>query len=66
MKVEVDHIALHAVLHALIGPEHLIRELQATRRIHPLVPNPIETLLKDYEAWRRGSDDPIGSPPLST
>lgn len=62
MKVEVDAIALHAVLHALIGPDHLIRELQATRRIHPLVQNPIETLLRDYEAWRKEGSAPEPAP----
>jgi len=46
--VAVDKAALKEVLQALIGPPHLIRELQVTRNIP--VDNPINTLIAQYEA----------------
>jgi hypothetical protein len=50
-KVAVDAKALHAVLSALIGPAHLIRELQATREPEELfADNPINVLIKQYNA----------------
>lgn len=50
--VAVDAVALRRVLEALVGPGHLIRELQATRSLHSLGhPNPIDTLLEQFNAW---------------
>lgn len=63
MRIEVDAEALRTVLQALIGPDHHIRELQATRKLHELVPNPIQTLLDEYNQWagspasREGTSD---------
>ena len=52
IKIPVDADALHSVLQALIGPSHLIRELQATRDNPPiLVGNPIDTLIREYNAF---------------
>lgn len=49
--VTVSADALHQVLQALVGPGHLIRELQATRSLHKLGhPNAIETLIETYQA----------------
>jgi len=49
-QVTVSASALAEVLGALNGPDHLIRELQATRRIDGLVgdPNPINLLITQY------------------
>lgn len=44
--VTVSASALRAVLVALNGPGHYIRELQVTRG--PLFDNPIDTLLTQY------------------
>lgn len=44
--VTVSGSALRAVLVALNGPGHYIRELQVTRG--PLFDNPIDTLLTQY------------------
>jgi len=48
--VTVSTSALVGVLQALIGPPHLVRELQATRSIDTLTgsPNPINVLIKEY------------------
>jgi hypothetical protein len=47
--VTVDASALREVLLALVGPPHLVRELQATRDKPPLFEgNPIDTLLSDF------------------
>ena len=50
MTVPVNAEALREVLVALNGPGHLIRELQATRAPY-LPPNPINTLISDFNAW---------------
>lgn len=54
-KVIVDREALRAVLSALNGPGHLIRELQATRTLPPMklgddsvYENPINKLIEDF------------------
>lgn len=47
--VSVNAKALKQVLQALIGPGHLIREIQMTRHI-PGHPNPINTLVQEYNA----------------
>jgi hypothetical protein len=44
--VTVDADALRQALEALTGPDHLIRELQATRG--PLFDNPIDKLIRQY------------------
>ena len=54
IKVDKDTItvnaqALREVLQALIGPPHLIRELQAT--MNPIFENPITTLVNTYSKW---------------
>lgn len=47
--VTVDAKSLREVLQALMGPGHLIGELQATRSLHKLgYPNPIETLIEQF------------------
>lgn len=46
--VTVNAAALREVLMALVGPAHLIRELQVTR--HLPESNPIDTLIKEYNA----------------
>lgn len=50
--VSVPQDALRQVLQALLGPSHLIRELQATRNLPPIVgsENPINTLVAAYRA----------------
>lgn len=50
-KILVDHDALGQVLYALCGPGHLIRELQATMSVAPLMdtPHPISVLLEDFK-----------------
>lgn len=45
--ITVDRAALRQVLEALIGPGHLIRELQFTRS---LPDNPINKLVDQYNA----------------
>lgn len=50
-NITVSRDALYKVLHALVGPAHHIRELQATRSLHALGhPNPIETLIEQLNA----------------
>ena len=48
--VTVNANALRSVLIALIGPGHLIRELQATRSIDALTgtENPINQLVREF------------------
>lgn len=48
--IPVNAEALRAVLEALNGPGHLIRELQAIRGIEPLTGriNPINELIRNY------------------
>lgn len=48
--VTVNANALRSVLAALIGPGHLIRELQATRSIDALTgtENPINQLVREF------------------
>lgn len=48
--ITVNADALRQVLQALVGPGHLIRELQATRG--PIVgkDNPINLLIEEYNA----------------
>lgn len=54
-QITVNASALRQVLHALIGPDHLIRELQATRSLHKLGhPNPIQALLDEFNATDGG------------
>lgn len=48
-KVTVNANALRQVLQALIGPGHLIRELQITRNL-PGSENPIDTLVREYNS----------------
>jgi hypothetical protein len=64
MRIEVDAENLRRVLQALIGPEHHIRELQATRKLHDLVPNPLQALLDEYNLWA-GSAQSTGSGDLN-
>jgi len=47
-RISVDAKALHAVLQALVGPDHHIRELQFTRGIPGVDENPIDTLIIEY------------------
>lgn len=47
--IEVDAEALRAVLAALVGPGHLVRELQVTLNL-PGFENPIRTLVNQYNA----------------
>lgn len=50
--ISVDVTTLAQLLQALVGPEHLIREMQATRRLHKQgYPNLIEILLDQVNAW---------------
>jgi hypothetical protein len=59
-KVPVSADALAEVLTALLGPGHLIRELQATRSISASGlggPNAINTLVDEYKAWTRGAGE---------
>ena len=46
-KITVDAQALRELLQALVGPEHLIRELQTIRDIQG-DDSPINKLLSDY------------------
>lgn len=47
--IAVDGAALRQILIALVGPPHLVRELQATRSLHALGhPNPIDIILADF------------------
>ena len=49
--ITVSRDALYKVLHALVGPAHHIRELQATRSLHALGhPNPIDILIEQFNA----------------
>lgn len=57
--VQVSAEALFSILNALNGPGHHIRELQATRS--PLFDNPIDKLIKEYNAWAE-SDDQAAEP----
>lgn len=58
--VQVSAEALFSILDALNGPGHYIRELQATRS--PLLNNPIDRLIKEYNAWAE-SDNRAESAP---
>lgn len=52
-KIEVSADALRAVLQALNGPPHYIRELQCTRglpQLGDMPPNPIDVLIAEYNA----------------
>lgn len=50
---------LRQVLQALIGPGHMIRELQATRSLHALTnDNPIEILIQQFNAGGNGATKP--------
>jgi len=54
-SVTVAAEPLRQVLQALIGPGHLIRELQATRSLHALTnDNPIEILIQQFNASVNG------------
>lgn len=62
--ISVDVIALSQLLQALVGPEHLVRELQATRSLHRLGhPNPIETLLDQVITWGATNGNPSDGQP---
>lgn len=54
-KVPLTAKHVQTLLEALVGPDHHIRELQATRSLHKLDPvkysNPIEEILAEYNAW---------------
>lgn len=54
-KVSLTAKHVQTLLQALVGPDHHIRELQATRSLHKLDPvkygNPIDFLLDEYNAW---------------
>lgn len=55
-SVTVDGKALRQLLEALIGPSHLIRELQSTRNLHTMgYPNPIEILRDQFNAHVKNS-----------
>lgn len=55
--VTVDADALYKILQALVGPGHLIRELQFTRSLHKMGhPNPIDILIEEYEADAKKKD----------
>lgn len=57
--VTVTADPLRQVLQALIGPGHLIRELQATRSLHALTnDNPIEILIEQFNAGGNGAKKP--------
>lgn len=50
-KITVNTEALRQVLQALNGPDHYIRELQATRDRPPIFTgNPIDTLINEFNA----------------
>jgi|GEM_PF-1586572 len=46
--VDVSAVALHTLLTALVGPAHLVRELQATRGQLIGDDNPINVLINEY------------------
>lgn len=53
IRISVNFVQYQRLLEALDGPAHHIREIQATRRIaeltpDPAHPNPINVLLKEY------------------
>jgi len=52
-KICVTASALRTILQSLVGPEYLIRELQAIRNIEDLTgkKNPINILVEEYNAW---------------
>lgn len=54
IMIPVHAKALYEVLFALMGEDHLIRELQVTMGLGNLVPdaNPIVQLLADYNKYR--------------
>lgn len=59
-RVEVDAVALRAVLVALNGQGHEIRELQALRG--PLWPDsPIDKLTEEFNAWARAQNEGGGN-----
>ena len=49
--VSVDPGALYALLSALSGPPHWVRELQATRGLPGDPINPIDKLVEQYNAF---------------
>lgn len=49
--VSVDPGALYALLSALSGPPHRVRELQATRGLPGDQMNPIDKLVEQYNAF---------------
>jgi hypothetical protein len=58
-KVEVDADALYQVLQALIGPGHLIRELQVMRAFKD---NPIDLLVTQYNQQVQEPGDAASNP----
>jgi hypothetical protein len=70
-KTLVDTDALYAVLQALIGPGHLVRELQYTRGLPPLslhpdrpAPrNPIDVLIENYTNSTSVAGERVPGPP---
>ena len=56
--ISVDAGALEALLHAVVGPGHLIRELQVTRN---LPGSPISTLVEQFNAYAE-AQQPKGQP----
>lgn len=60
--ITVSRDALYKVLHALVGPAHNIRELQATRILHELGhPNPIDILIEQFKAGGAPAPKPDSS-----
>lgn len=65
-KIEVDAHALYELLSAVVGPDHLIRELQATQMLDSLGfgstihPHPINVLVKQWNEYVVGQT-PSGS-----
>lgn len=57
-KITVTASALHDLLLALNGPDHYIREIQATRNLNKLMgkTNPIDQLTDEYNNWIESKD----------
>lgn len=58
-KILVDKEALGAIINALNGPGHYIREIQMTRNIGALgggKPNPIDVLMADMKSSHKASN----------
>lgn len=59
--VTVNAAALKQVLQALIGPGHLIRELQCIHGMHEMLKkpgdDPVGTLLTEYNTWAQGENE---------